>query len=483
MDTARRGATAYLVANVFSMAAAALRYTLFARILSPEQLGLAATIILTASFFDSVTDMGSDRFLIQDESGDAPEALQMVHIVLIARGIVVAALLVLLSGPLASFYKAPQLRTGFLVLAAYPLIGAFVHADPRRQQRDHDFRAESICILAAETISLAVTVAMIFTLRSYSAAIGALIARSAVLLVTSHLTAKVKYHAKYSKEYASKISRFGGPLIFNGIGLFFGGQGDRLVIANRLNVQELGLYSAISLLIYYPSALLGRYLLGIQMPMVASARNSTTRRTEVLDSIGGGTTLLSIAQATGFALVAPFVVVPLYGPRFRQSLVVFAAIGFLQASRFIRNWPTIVALGIGRSLPVLVSNIVRLIALPLAIAAVYAGLGMVGLIGGFILGEIVAAVVNVVMVNSALQRSRFHDLDRIGAFAACGLITVASAVAWQRGGPIHAAFPLAITGLAIGLTLWREWRTVAFCVRFAQNFFGRARAWAHGPRR
>ena len=37
-----------------------------ARLLGPEQIGLAALLILTSSFFESVSDNGSDRFLIQD---------------------------------------------------------------------------------------------------------------------------------------------------------------------------------------------------------------------------------------------------------------------------------------------------------------------------------------------------------------------------------------------------------------------------------
>jgi O-antigen/teichoic acid export membrane protein len=460
------------------MVAAAARYTLFVRLMSPEQLGLAATIILTASFFDTVTDTGSDRFLIQDDSGEAPDALSMVHFVLIARGVGTAALLVLLASSLAAFYKAPQLTTGFYLLSAYPLIYGFVNADARRQQRYHDFRPDSACLIWAESMSLVAAVVTLLIWRNYYAAIAALVVRALMIVLVSNIVATVKYEVKYSKTFAVKISRFGAPLMFNGVGLFLGGQGDRLVIARALSLTELGVYSAVSLLIYYPSALLGRYLSGLQLPIVAAAKHAGERRDEMLSLIAGGATLFAIGQAAGFALVAPLVIPIIYGPRFSQLLSVVAIIGFLQASRFIRNWPTNVALGLGRSLPVLVSNIVRLVGLPLAIVGGWAGLGLMGLAGSFVIGELVAAVVSLLMINRILEKPWSHDLDRVAEFATCGALTVVSAWMLQAGGLLSAGLPLALTGLALALTLARERRAMAYGFNLGWRMSSRLWGWS-----
>ncbi|MBS0489219.1 MAG: oligosaccharide flippase family protein, partial [Proteobacteria bacterium] len=63
------------------------RYTIMARLLGPEQLGLAALLILTSSFFESVSDNGSDRFMIQDPDGDKPEVQKLVQLVFVGRGV------------------------------------------------------------------------------------------------------------------------------------------------------------------------------------------------------------------------------------------------------------------------------------------------------------------------------------------------------------------------------------------------------------
>src|SRR3546814_9352070 len=91
---------ALLVSSGFAQICALARYTILARLLGPEQLGLAAILILTAQFFDSVTDSGSDRFLVQDRAGSAPALLRLTHLVSLGRGLLIAVGLVVLAGPI-----------------------------------------------------------------------------------------------------------------------------------------------------------------------------------------------------------------------------------------------------------------------------------------------------------------------------------------------------------------------------------------------
>src|SRR3546814_5198230 len=90
----------------------------------------------------SVTDSGSDRFLVQDRAGSAPALLRLTHLVSLGRGLLIAVGLVVLAGPIARLSGAPQLAPEIAVLAIAPLILGLVNWDYRRQQRDSDFRAE-----------------------------------------------------------------------------------------------------------------------------------------------------------------------------------------------------------------------------------------------------------------------------------------------------------------------------------------------------
>jgi O-antigen/teichoic acid export membrane protein len=451
------------------MACAAVRYLVFARVLGPHELGLAATLILTASFLDTITDTGSDRFLIQDASGGEPAALAMVHVVLVVRGLLTASVLVGGSALIAAFYNTPTLQLAFVAMAIYPLINGFQHADMRRQQRDHDFQAEGICSTAAELAAIGVAVWSALTFHNFYCVILTFITRAIVFVVATHLTAKAPYRLGFDRDFAAKLGRFGGPLMLNGVATFFGLQGDRLVIANRLSSTELGLYSAVSLLAFYPMAAMSKILMGIQMPMVARSRESPAAREAVLDEVASDTTLVSMAAAIGFFVVTPFVLVPLYGARFAQSTTVIGLVGVLQAWRLLRFWPTTVALGIGRSFSVMVSTTVRLVALPLSLGCLALGYGLVGIIWSFIFGEVIASAVNVAMVNRAIGRKLVRDFDRLGLMLGCTGVIYAAA---RASGAVGIAFALAAAAGLAGVIFLRERANIHRWLALANGVLG-----------
>src|SRR5690606_19400207 len=146
-------------------------------------------IVLIGQFFDAITDSGGDRFLIQHPRGGEPKAQHLVQLSAMARGIVIAVLLLALAGPIAALMKTPNVEFGLRLLALAPLLNGFVHYDLLRVQRDHDFRIEGRVMLVAEVASLAVTTAAAILTHCYIAIVFGLIARALVTTTVSHLLA------------------------------------------------------------------------------------------------------------------------------------------------------------------------------------------------------------------------------------------------------------------------------------------------------
>lgn len=445
MQNRSKGAKAYFSSSLVAQVCALLRYTVLARLLGPEQLGLAVTLILTAQFFDSISDSGSDRFLIQDRDGDTPRVQRLVHLIAITRGIFIAFALSVFSGPLARFYHQPVLAGGFVALALSPLIAGFLHYDLRRMQRHKDFAREATVMLAGEIVGLIATVIAAIMTHNFTAAIWGMIARAIAMVLTSWFKAERRYEAGYSAEHARRLAAFTTPLLANGLLLFFAAQGDRLLIGNRLGVIELGHYSAVLLLIYYPSQVISRFIQAMHLPLVANARDDVAERQRRIDDLAAQASILAVAQVVGFALVAPIVVPLLYGRAFQQPVFIIALIGILQASRFIRLWPTTEALAIGRTGIVLSNNIIRLIAFPLALLGLVWIGGLVGLTIGFTIGEVAAMVVAIILSNRALDVRWSADLSRVFAFVlCCGSVAFS---AWAASFSI----PAAIIGVVVTL--------------------------------
>lgn len=400
----RKGAKIYLAASLVAPVFALARNIAIARLLGVEMFGLAVTIILTAQFFDTVTDSGTDKYIVQDANGNDPTVQANAHLAMILRAVVSAGLMAAFASPLAAFYGQPQLTGALVELSLVPLLGGFIHLDMRRFQKAGNFRAEAIMIISAETLSLVAAVIAAWWLSDFRAAVYSLVARSLMMVVVSHIMAERPYMVRFVAGHAKRLARFGWPLLINASVLFFAGQGDRLLIGNQLGPTKLGLYSTTLLLVFYPCSVLLRYLSGIHFPAIVAMRDTDAGISEAEETLKGDLLLAAMIGSLGFVIVTPIVLIYVYGHAFASPPLLVGLIGLLQILRLIRGWPVAVAFALGRTGNILMGNLARLIAFPLGIAGVMLGYDLIGLTIGFILGEFIALAATTIMLTAILKR-------------------------------------------------------------------------------
>jgi len=470
-----KGRKAYFAASLVAQVSALLRYVILARVLGQEELGLAAMLILTAQFFDSISDTGSDRFIVQDADGDSPTLQGVVQLALAARGLFIASALLIFSGLLASLYHQPELRTPLIVIGLAPLIAGFVHLDLRRAQRTQDFRLESLDILTSETVSLLATATAAFLTHSHNAVIFGLVLRAITLVIVSHVTARRPYRWAFGRAEVARFSAFAMPLFLNGLLLFLGSQGDRLVVGSTLGAAVLGQYSAVLLLAYYPTSMLTRFLAGIHLPQVAAARIEPDKITSARERLASRTQVLTIGIALGFAVVAPIAVPLLYGGKFKEPLLLTTLIGVLQAARFMRVWPTTLAIGAGRSLFVMINNIGRMVGLPMALFAYSQFHTLWAVTIGFTTGELTALLVGLALLYRTGHLEPFREFKRVFLF--CVVVALTIAATWFLDDKRYtlAAVSAAAMLPALAVIAVQERATLAEAFGMAERYLGRLR--------
>ena len=456
----RQGAKVYFLSSMWSQACALMRYVLLARLLGPEQLGLAAILILTASFFDLISDIGGDRFLIQDPQGDEPQAQSLVQLVLVCRGFLIAAALAIFAWPIAMFYKAPALGPALTIFGLSPLILGFTHLDLRRKQRHNDFRLEGYCSFISETASICATIAAAFIYREFTAVLWGVITRSIVFTLASHYFSDRPYRTFNSRQHTSRLFQFSFPLMVNGLILFLGGQGDRLLVGREIGFSGLGHYSAVILMIFYPSAVLQKYVHAIYLPMIAAVRSHQKQRSHIEKALGSQTLLLSTGMMVGFAIVAPTATTLLYGARFTPTALVVTLIGGLQACRYLAVWPTTIALAAGRSTIVLANNLVRLIAWPGAYVGYELIHGLDGIVTGFIFGELTALSVAILLLYGLDRTLLLQNLLRIGEFILVFTVTVAWTQMFMHPHMLTITLLSVLSPLILALVFWSEYNSI-----------------------
>lgn len=465
----RRGTMAYMASSGVQMVGALVRYTILARMLGAEQLGLAASMMLTTQFLSSMTDNGSDRFLIQDQRGDDPAVQKLVQFTYIMRGFLLGVVFLLAAVPAAAFFHEPDLKQGLVMMSIPVIIGGFLHLDVSRSQRRQDFRIEGWMGILAEVVSLAATLIAAFLIHSFIAVVYGAIARSVTMVVVTHTMATRRYEVGWSREYAGRLARFAAPLMLNGLLLFLSSQSDRALVGHKLGIVELGRYTAVMLLCYYPASMIMRFMGALHLPLVSAARVDEAARRRAEDTLAGQTTLLGVLIMCGFAAVGPLATVILYGPEFRHAPLIVGLIGIMQAMRFVRQWPTTVALSLGRGDIVLLNNMVRMVGwLGLLLPG-----GLAGVLLSFAAGDLLAMVTSLLMLNRANGDPRFLHFDRLA------ILTLVSAcvVAWVLVAEHHhilLGLGAAAATLAVGRWVFlRERTTIDDSLRLARMTVGR----------
>lgn len=447
----RTGARLYFGASLVAQAAALLRYVVLARILGPQELGYAAMLVLTAQFFESITDAGADRFVVQDRDGDAPKTQGVVQLAMALRGVLIAAGLILSANVVSTLYKAPIISGALQALAFVPLVNGFINLDMRRAQRHGDFRPESYATIFGELAGVAATAAAALVVRDHTAVIYGLMARALVMLGVSHITARRAYRWALGEAEVRRFGTFATPLFINGVFLFFGSQGDRLMVGGGLGPTALGHYSAILLLIFYPTSAVSRFVMGMHLPLVAAARDNQEQARLGAERLAGQILLLAVAAAIGFTVVGPVFAPLLYGREFAQPLLIFATLGVLQAARLLRFWPTTLALGSGRTKVVMANNIARMVALPAAYFANVCWHSLLAIIGGFVLGELLAQAVALWLLARSSPDGIASGARRTITFVliSAALVGCAYAVESQAWLPLAGCFALGVGLLAM----------------------------------
>jgi O-antigen/teichoic acid export membrane protein len=437
-----------------------VRSIVLARLLGPEQLGLAAIIVVTAQFFDSITDTGNDRFLVQDRFGDSPAALQLVHLVAILRGVTIAALLVILAGPIARFTGAAATAAALAALAIVPFLNGFTNFGFRVAQRHHQFAPEAKVMLISELSGLIATTIAAFAVRDFTAVLYGLGARALASVIVSQTVASFGYRPRFSDHVARRLWQFSAPLLVNGLLIFIATQSDRVIISRYLGLAELGRYTIVLLLGLYPSLTLMRFVAALYLPLIAGARDHPTEMRRTADRLESSAVLLSVVVAIGFAFVGPWILPLIFGSKFATTTMVVTLLGLVTSWRMIKTAPTTVALATGRTKIVTINNLLRLSGIGAAIAGVYFIGGLKGIAAGLIAGELVANAAASVMVCRSLHWSLTHSAWRYSFACSIGLLLVARAYAWDHG-LVAWSLSASIACLAMfALGSWRERETI-----------------------
>ena len=386
-------ATVLLGSNVGVAVLKMLRNVLLARLLSVENYGIASTFAVIFALFEMLGYLGLDRLMVQTGASDVPRVQATLQSMQVLRGVLGAALLFATADLMARIMGVPDIVWAFQLMAIVPLLQGLTHMDMSRMERTFNFGPFIRVQLGTEVAVILAIYPLFLVFGDYRVALFASLLQYALRLGMTHAFATERYRLGFDRGIAAHAFRFGVPILLNALLLFAIFQGDRMIVANRLGLTDLAVFSLAFMLTLMPANVLAQTQQRLFLPKLAPLQDrpeAFARHARIAIESG---LFIGLLVAVGFALFGPDLVLILFGHKYDAALVPLIWLGVMQAVRIAKSGASVVALARGETWNPTVANLARVLTLPLAFLAVSHGAGLLAVIWIAIAGESLGLIV------------------------------------------------------------------------------------------
>jgi lipopolysaccharide exporter len=217
------------------------RVVVLAIFLSPREFGLFGIAMLILLAADAMSRTGFQQALIQDKR-DIRGHLDVAWTVQLARGVLLALVLLVISPYVASYFNEPaairltQVVAIALVLQGLNNIGiVYFH-------KELDFRKEFTYRMSGTLADLVIAIIAAWLLHTAWALVLGLLAGNLVRLVASYWIHPYRPRIRIARQPLGELTRYGMWLSLTGILLFIGSRAAGLVVGKLAGATALGLY-------------------------------------------------------------------------------------------------------------------------------------------------------------------------------------------------------------------------------------------------
>lgn len=214
------------------------------RLLFPEAFGLMALVNIFLQGLAMFSDLGLGPSIIQNPRGTAPDFLNTAWTVQVIRGFVLCACALLLSWPMARFYRQPELVFLLPVAGISAVIAGFESTAMFTENRKLVLGRITMIGIVAQFVGLVVMVTWAWHTKTVWALLAGSLVASAVRMLLSHCALPgIRNRLHWDTQAWRAILTFGKWIFFSTALGFLASQGDRLILGRCLSIADLGVYN------------------------------------------------------------------------------------------------------------------------------------------------------------------------------------------------------------------------------------------------
>ena len=217
------------------------RVIVLARILTPNDFGLLGIALLSLSFVQSFSRTGFGAALVQKRE-DITSYLDTSWTVSIIRGAIIAAVLYLSAGYVATFFDTMEAKSVIQAIASVTLIRGFINPGVIYFDKELEFHKRFMYDVGRTSAVFITSIILVLFWKSVWALVYGVIAGDIVALVLTYLLHPYRPRLRFDYQKAKQLFTFGRWIYLSSLMIFLSTQLDKGVIGKILGATSLGLY-------------------------------------------------------------------------------------------------------------------------------------------------------------------------------------------------------------------------------------------------
>lgn len=344
-----RSSSPLLVANLLEAIVPFIRNIALARLISPQDFGLAVSLSVVLGMIEVMTDFGLPVFAVRKTTPlPADETMMTLQSMALVRSAIIGVVLLGASPLLAQAFHAPDATAIYALVGLVAFLRGFENLSVKEQMREAVFWREAVVTAATQAAILAVTLATAAIWGGFECMIWGMLAGAVTTAVISNVLAPRPYRLRWNPVAVRDAASFGRPLILNGTAVAFN-TGDRLLVGTFLGPATLALYNIAIGTATLPRTVIAKFFVSYFVPMFADARADATRARALADGWSWCLSGLAFLYGLGLAAVGDRLLGLVFGAVYQPSRLFMCLAGLSLCIKFLMMLPVPAAYAAGRT--------------------------------------------------------------------------------------------------------------------------------------
>lgn len=343
-----------------------IRNLIVARLVSPENYGIASSFAVSMSIVEMLSFLGLQQLMVVDKDGDQPHFQAAMHGFQAIRGAFSCLMLYLIARPYAAYLHIEEVTWAYQLLALVQLVNGFQHYDPHRLRRHMNFRPMVLTNAVPPLIAVLVLWPLALFYGDYRIMLASIFVQSVAMVAVSHLTAERRYQMAFDPALMKRATMFGWPLLLNGVLMFGVFNGERLIVGRELGMGQFAFFSMAFTLTLTPTLVLATSCQSLFLPQLTKLLDQHEAFQRLSDVTMESSLVIGLALVIGASLFGGPLAHLLTGPKYASILLILVPMSVMQAVRVAKTGSAIIALAVGKSGNAMIGNSVRVASLPVS---------------------------------------------------------------------------------------------------------------------